>query len=103
MTALRVATFNCENLFCRPKILNFDHNDDAREPLNKLVRLNAIVGKARYSDANKLQILTLLGELADFIALNEMRHKLVGRKRFAEDSARSCKSAAAPTGWAASS
>ncbi len=43
---LRLSTFNCENLFSRPKILNFDDNAEAKKPLDKLVKLERILGKA---------------------------------------------------------
>ena len=80
MAKVRVSTFNCENLFSRPKILNFEENDDAREDLNKLVKLDKILAKTTYSAADQDAILELLDELKDFIDLNEMRNKLVGKK-----------------------
>ena len=81
MTTLNIATFNCENLFSRPKILNFENNEAAREPLNELVKLNKILGKAKYGSRDKQQIITLLEALKDFVDLNEMRNKLIGRRK----------------------
>ncbi len=78
---LRVATFNCENLLSRAKVLNFDDNDDARDPLNKMAKLDAILAKPKYSDADKEKIPELLDELKDFVDLNEMRGKLISRHK----------------------
>lgn len=81
MPTFRVCTFNCENLFSRPKVLNYVDNDDGREPLNKLVKLDAILAKQTYSAADKKNIFKLLGELKAYIDLNEMRAKLIGKKK----------------------
>lgn len=81
MAKVRVSTFNCENLFSRPAILNYDDNDDARIPLGKLVQVDTILQKATYSAADQTKILALIAELADFIDLNEMRTKLISRHK----------------------
>jgi len=43
MTKLRLATFNCENLFSRPKVLNHADNEAGRAPLNRLAKLDAVL------------------------------------------------------------
>jgi hypothetical protein len=52
MTKVRLATFNCENLFSRPKVLNYADNEEAREPLNRLARLDALLGQRTYTNAD---------------------------------------------------
>jgi citrate synthase len=56
MGTLRISTFNCENLLSRPTILNFDDNERARKPLEDVVRLERILEKSRYSEADKRRI-----------------------------------------------
>ncbi len=37
MPTIRISTFNCENLFSRPKVMNFDDNNAAKKPLSEVV------------------------------------------------------------------
>jgi len=78
---LRISTFNCENLLSRAKVLNFDKNNDAREPLNNVAKLDAILSKDKYSEADKQSILELLDALKDYVDLNEMKAKLVSKHK----------------------
>jgi len=43
---IRIAMFNCENLFSRPKLLNYSNNDTARPALNKVAELDKILAQA---------------------------------------------------------
>ena len=80
MSKFRLATFNCENLFSRPKVLNYADNEAGREPLNQLVKLDALLAKRAYSAADKRCIAQALEQLQPYIDLNEMRSKLIRTK-----------------------
>jgi endonuclease/exonuclease/phosphatase family metal-dependent hydrolase len=73
----RLATFNCENLFSRPALLNFDDNRRARKPLEQLVKLDQLIAKPKYTASDKEKMLKLVDKLKHFIALNELRDKLI--------------------------
>jgi len=81
MARLRLSTFNCENLFSRPKVLNGANNEAARGPLNRLARLNALLARRSYSSSDKRNILELLQQLKQYIALNELRGKLIAKEK----------------------
>ena len=81
MGKVRLSTFNCENLFSRPKVLNYADNEDARKPLNRLVKLDTLLARRTYSPRDKRRILELLAQLRPYIDLNELRGKLVGRQK----------------------
>jgi endonuclease/exonuclease/phosphatase family metal-dependent hydrolase len=79
---LKFATFNCENLFSRARILNFENDNTARPDLVKLAKLNALIAKPNYSAADKAAMLKLIKtDLKGFIDLSEMRGKLVSRSQ----------------------
>lgn len=79
--ALRISTFNCENLLSRAKILNFEKNSDASAYLVNLAKLDSILAQETYSTADKRKILSLLTGLKDFVVLNELRGKLLSRHK----------------------
>ena len=81
MGTVRLSTFNCENLFSRPKVLNHADNEEGREPLNQLVKLDALLARRVYSSRDKKRILQLLKRLRPYIDLNELRGTLVGKKK----------------------
>jgi endonuclease/exonuclease/phosphatase family metal-dependent hydrolase len=58
---LRVATFNCENLFDRPLAMNLDDNAKGQPYLDAFHELNSIFGKPVYSPEDKARILELMG------------------------------------------
>ncbi len=76
---MRVATFNVENLFDRPKILNLPHAPDSRNLLAKVDRLNALIRKTNYTDATKASILELHEALKEYINIEEDIGKLFKR------------------------
>jgi endonuclease/exonuclease/phosphatase family metal-dependent hydrolase len=76
--AFRVGSFNFENLFERPKVLNLKSNDDTARLLNKISELEGLLAKATYSAAAKSQILALYAELKPYIEIREDRGKLFG-------------------------
>ncbi len=59
---LRVATFNCENLFDRPLAMNLDDNAQGQPYLDAFHELNAIFEKPSYSADDKDRILELMGK-----------------------------------------
>lgn len=73
MPTLRIATFNVENLFSRAKIINFQNNENAVQPLNRVEELRAELHKEKY---DKPKILELYHELEEFIEIIEVRGKL---------------------------
>jgi hypothetical protein len=50
---VRLATFNVENLFRRPVVLDQPSWADGREQLNDYTTFNGIISKAGYSGADK--------------------------------------------------
>lgn len=78
MPTLRIATFNVENLFSRAKILNFQNNENAVQPLSRVEELRAELHKDKY---DKPKILELYHELKEFIEIVEVREKLFNRAK----------------------
>lgn len=82
---MRLATFNVENLFRRPVVLDQPTWADARERLNDYTKFNSIISKASYSGADKQWLVDFLDryDMADRriggedpFQLNEVRGKL---------------------------
>jgi endonuclease/exonuclease/phosphatase family metal-dependent hydrolase len=81
---LRIATFNVENLFSRPKAMNNPTWKEGQSALDAAGRLNVIFNQDVYSPANKKEMLKLLaahGLLAtrpqsEFLDLRKIRGKL---------------------------
>lgn len=59
----RLATFNCENLFSRAKVLNLRSKDDTASILNQITGLQKLLAKASYSSADKTKILQFSKDL----------------------------------------
>lgn len=78
MPTLRIATFNVENLFSRAKILNFQKNESAVEPLNRVEELRAELSRDVY---DKPKIVALYQELKDLIEIVEVREKLFNKDK----------------------
>jgi len=82
---MRLATFNVENLFRRPVVLDQPSWADGREQVNDYNKFNGIISKASYSGTDKKCIVDFLDryEMADRrigagdpFQLNEVRGKL---------------------------
>ncbi len=82
---MRLATFNVENLFRRPVVLDQPTWADGREQLNDYTKFNGIISKASYSGADKQWLVDFLDryDMADRrigkddpFQLNEVRGKL---------------------------
>ena len=85
---MRVATFNVENLFDRPRIMNLDDWDDGRPVLDQYNELSDLLEKPIYATADKarmIQLLTALGlarsDTGPFVILRRNRGSLVTRRR----------------------
>jgi hypothetical protein len=69
---MRLATFNVENLFRRPLVLDQPIWADGREQLNDYTKFNGIISKASYSGADKQW-------LVDFLDRYEMADLCIGK------------------------
>lgn len=88
---MRIATFNVENLFQRPKAMNLDTWDEGSLVLADFQRLNELIQKPAYSDAVKKELLAILQQprnkglitngKSGFIQLHETRGRLLRRPR----------------------
>jgi endonuclease/exonuclease/phosphatase family metal-dependent hydrolase len=64
---LRIATFNCENLFRRTKALNLEDESKGSEALATISKLEGLIDKKSYTDDVKQKILDLSAQVKDFI------------------------------------
>jgi endonuclease/exonuclease/phosphatase family metal-dependent hydrolase len=84
---MKIAAFNVENLFDRPKI--FNELDQISDPINKSVSdLNSILQKSTYTTSDKTTIKSLLISLGleksdegEYVILRQNRGKLLSRPR----------------------
>ena len=80
---IRIATFNVENLFERPKVFNFKDRSIGDEILEKVNNLRSLLLEETYTDSIKLQIFELYNEVKDFILVREDQGKLFKRRGWA--------------------
>ena len=73
---LTISTFNCENLFSRSKLFDFEPGEPRAAALSALSELNAIIEKTDYSAPDKKRILELIDTLEPFIEINTLRSAL---------------------------
>lgn len=59
---MRLATFNVENLFDRPKVMNLPKWTDGSKILKDYARLTELIGLDVYSSTDKKEILTIMGK-----------------------------------------
>jgi|GEM_PF-2989230 len=76
MPRIKVAAFNVENLFERPKVFNFQNHDIGDEIMDKINDLREILKKANYTPTRKTKILALYNDLKPYIIIREDRGKL---------------------------
>jgi endonuclease/exonuclease/phosphatase family metal-dependent hydrolase len=83
--AIRIASFNCENLFSRPKVFNLSDSpaDSAKSnaALKAAVDLKKILEKKTYTAADKTKILDLIAAGKGFFSLEKDKGTLVSGKR----------------------
>ncbi|MBI3640307.1 MAG: endonuclease/exonuclease/phosphatase family protein [Thaumarchaeota archaeon] len=86
---MRLSTFNVENMFERPVIMNLPTWDQGKQVLQDYAQLTEITQKEQYTQDDKNEMLTLMeqndgllkkGESA-YIRLNEVRGKFLKRKQ----------------------
>ncbi len=85
---MRLATYNVESMFERPKAMNLPTWDDGKSVLEDFTRLNQLIGKPIYSAAVKQDLLDTMGKYkglistgkSEFIRLQEIRGKLLKAK-----------------------
>ena len=73
---MKVATFNLENLFTRPRAMNFQSDNDGRQALEDHAVANAIVNQEVYSDSDKAKLLELTAKYKWHV-LNPPKNALV--------------------------
>ena len=82
--AVRVATFNCENLFSRTKILDMDASkEDAKQAADvskAAQQLKQILAKPSYTASDKTKILELIEKGKGFFTIEEDHGKLLQGK-----------------------
>src|SRR5262245_14362268 len=81
--ALRIATFNCENLFSRSRILDFSFDDTSAEAAKAEAALKAgtelkkILQKKTFTATDKTKIISLIKQRKGFFTVEEDRGKLL--------------------------
>ena len=84
---MRLATFNVENIFERPKVMNLDSWRDGRQVLEDFQQLSVLIQKERYLENDREEMLkimrrnnNLLSGQSKYIRLRTIRGKLVKKK-----------------------
>jgi hypothetical protein len=80
-TTFRVASFNCENLFSRARVLNLADSTVAADALKKIDRLNKLLHKATYTAADKQQMVALFADVKAYVDVRENRGKVFNRAK----------------------
>jgi endonuclease/exonuclease/phosphatase family metal-dependent hydrolase len=86
---MRLATFNVENMFERPKAMNLDTWADGKEVLEDFARLNLLIQEPVYTDEIKAELIAIMkrnkGLLtvseSKFIRLNDIRGKFLYKSK----------------------
>lgn len=85
---MRLASFNVENLFDRPKAMNLGSWADGKPVLEAFARLNELLGEANYTDSRKQRMADLMIQLGleksdegPFVILRRNRGSLLKRPR----------------------
>jgi endonuclease/exonuclease/phosphatase family metal-dependent hydrolase len=74
---MRIATYNVENLFSRPVVLNMEDNDKAARILEKIAEFTKLLQQKEYSP-HKRRIEKLYGEIGEYVEIN-IRSSQIGR------------------------
>lgn len=85
---MRIAAYNVENLFNRPKAMNLETWEDGRESLEQFSELKQLLGEQNYTAQRKERMVELLVELGlersdigPFVILRRNRGRLLTRPR----------------------
>lgn len=76
MAKIKVASFNVENLFERPRVFNFKDHSVGDNIMGKINELRLLLIQNNYTNDIKEKILALYGELKEYIFIREDRGKL---------------------------
>src|SRR5690242_2015887 len=83
---IRIASYNVENLFERPAVMNLDSWADGKPILDAYGKLNGLLQKPVYAGADKAKIVELLKAIglgksddSKFVILRQNRGKLLKR------------------------
>lgn len=86
--AMRLAAYNVENLFDRARVMNLDDRAKGDAVLRDFAALNALLGKLRYTDADRKRMAELMLALdleeedrGEFVILRRNRGGLLRRPR----------------------
>ena len=89
-TSLRIASFNVENLFSRPRAMGSAPDDDGRDILEAHAQLGELIAQDTYTDDDKKLILDLLvaldldrSDTATYAVLRQVHGRLVKRSKAA--------------------
>lgn len=74
---MRLATFNAENLFDRPRAMNLNNRKLADQILSDFATLNQLIENDPYTPETKARILSLFKRQSQYIKLNEDHGKLL--------------------------
>jgi endonuclease/exonuclease/phosphatase family metal-dependent hydrolase len=74
---MRLATFNVENMFQRPKAMNLDTWADGKKVLEDFAELNRLIQEAVYSDEIKARLLEIAGAYKGLATTGESRFILL--------------------------
>ena len=85
---LRLATFNVENMFERPAVMNLPSWDDGKSVLEDYSRLLELIQKQEYKEKDKEEMLTIMKrhkklitkKKSDYLILNEINGRLLKTK-----------------------
>jgi len=76
MAIIKIASFNVENLFQRPKVFNFSDHKQGDQVLKDIARLSSLLRQKVYDADTKKEILKLNKKLKDYMFIREDRAKL---------------------------
>ncbi|QSE81349.1 hypothetical protein [Rhodococcus koreensis] len=89
-TSLRIASFNVENLFSRPRAMGSAPDDDGRDILEAHAQLGELIAQDTYTDDDKKLILDLLvaldldrSDTTTYAVLRQVHGRLVKRSKAA--------------------
>ena len=85
---MRIASYNVENLFDRPEVMNLENWADGEGVLAGYARLNALFGKSEYLAEDKTEMVEILRRLrldrsdqGEYVTLRQNRGRLLRRNR----------------------
>ena len=71
---MRIATFNIENLFERPSIMNREDWEPGKKVLADYSRLNDLINKETYSEADQDEMIAIMASYNGLISNQESKY-----------------------------